>query len=148
MPMNELAPVLVAVTGLVTALGAWFKVRHGDADKRLETEFKTKELSLQADRQDNEQIMSLVGLQQAMLEKHQERLDEMQAALERKAELEAESRSEIRLMRYQIRECEDDRVVLRARIRLLEENVMGRAFPKESRLHREPQKEGGEPAGD
>ena len=131
MQWTEIAPALVGLGGIITALATWFRVRHGEGNKRLDTEVRSKELLLQADQQDNEQLMSLVVFQQGMLEKHQLRLDELQAVMELKAEEEAENRAELRLMRYQIAECEQDRVKLRARIKRLEEaNIGSSDLPK------------------
>lgn len=120
MPWNEIAPALVGLGGLVTAVAAWLKVRHGEGNKRIDAEVRSQELRLQADLQDNTQIMELVHFQQAMLDKHQARLEELQYIMEIKAELEAENRAELRLMSYKITECEEDRAVLRERIRRLE----------------------------
>lgn len=117
---TEITPVVVALGGFVTALAAWLKVRHGEGNKRIDAEIRTKELMLKADQQDNAQIMSLVGFQQQVLEKHQIRLDELQAVIERKAEQEAENRAEMRLMAYQISECERDRDLLKKRLSKLE----------------------------
>jgi len=123
MPWSEITPALVGLGGLVTALAAWLKIRHGEGNKRIEAEVRGKELSLQAELQDNAQVMELVHFQQAMLDKHQARLEELQYILESRAEQEAENRAELRLIRYQIAECEQDRTRLRIRIRRLEETL-------------------------
>ena len=120
---TDIAPVFVAVGGVITAFAAWLKIRHGEGNKRIDAEMKTKELMLRADEQDNNQIMGLVTFQQTMLDKHQSRLDALQTALEAKAENEAEHRAELRLMRYRITECEEDRMQLRARVIKLEQSV-------------------------
>ncbi|MFA7481755.1 MAG: hypothetical protein WC314_14705 [Vulcanimicrobiota bacterium] len=123
MSLDELSPLLVGVGGLITAFATWLKVRHGEGNKRLDAELNAKELDLLADAQDNHQIMALVTFQQEMLEKHQARLDDLQAALENKAEREAENRAELRLMRYRITECEEDRLRLRDRVVKLEQSL-------------------------
>ena len=76
MAWNELGPLIVSVGGVITALAAWLKVRHGEGNKRIEADVRSKELRIQADLQDNTQIMELVHFQQAMLDKHQTRLED------------------------------------------------------------------------
>ena len=124
MPWTELTPLFVGIGGIITAFAAWLKVRYGEGNKRIDAEVKSKELSLQADAQDNSQIMALVTFQQGMLEKHQRHLDNLQAALEIKAEREAKNRAEIRLMRYRITECEEDRLRLKDRVIKLEQSLI------------------------
>lgn len=128
---SDLAPIIVSAGGIITALAAFFKIRNGEGNKRIDAEVRTKELDIQADHQDNVQIMELVHFQQAMLDKHQARLEDLQYIIEVKAEQEAENRAELRLMRYRIAECEEDRVKLRRRIARLERQWKEQTTPPE-----------------
>ena len=120
MAWTELAPLMVGIGGIITALAAYFKVRHGEGNKRIDADLRDKEIRLQSDHQDNNQVMELVHFQQAMLDKHQARLDDLQYIMEIKAEQEAENRADLRLMRYRIAECEEDRTQLRRRLSKVE----------------------------
>ena len=139
MAWNELGPLIVSVGGVITALAAWLKVRHGEGNKRIEADVRSKELRIQADLQDNTQVMELVHFQQAMLDKHQARLEELQYIMETKAEQEAENRAELRLMSYQIAECEQDRTRLRIRIRRLEDRINNTLDPPTKKPNPKPE---------